>query len=195
MSAALDLQLEGLAKTFPGTRFVRTSFGGGEGLRQALRVPAPGSGSGYTKSVLLCVRDGCLIDCCYDYGRRFGEGREGRREGGEVYLEAVEQWLRHCQVLERERMDVGRARKMGLLLKAQTGSEGRKGRRTGVGVRMAMRAGGQEMDEEVEGREEDEDEAVFYECGLEGCYKAFVHSHVGMEGIQMPKEFGAIGEH
>ncbi|KAM3576994.1 hypothetical protein VYU27_001135 [Nannochloropsis oceanica] len=194
-SAVLDLQLEGLAKMYPGTRFVRTPFGGGEGLRQALRVPAPGSGSGYTKSVLLSLRDGSLVDSCYDYGRRFGEGREGRREGGEVYLEAVEQWLRHCQVLERERMDVERARKMRLLLKAQMGRKGGKGGRTGVGMRMAITAGGQERDEEVEDGGEDEDEAEFYECGLEGCYKPFIHSHVGMEGIQMPKEFGAIGEH
>ena len=194
MSAALDLQLERLTSQYPGTRFVRTPFGGGEGLRQALRVP-PSSGSELQKSVLLCVRDGCLIDSCYDYGRRFGDGREGGREDGEVYVEAVEQWLRQCQVLERERMDVARARKMRLLLTPQTRREGGKGGRKGVGVRLAMRGRGQERDEEVEGGEEDEDEdEKFYECGLEGCYKAFIHSHVGMEGINMPKEFGAIGE-
>ena len=141
------------------------------------------------KAVLLAVRDGCLVDACGDYGKRFGEGGGRGGEGGwVVYEDALVQWLRQCQVLVSEALDVSRARK---LLGGGRRGGGGGGGGGGVGG-SSLRRGAQERDEEEPGEGEEEEEG-FYECGLEGCHKAFVHSHVGMEGVELPKEFGEEG--
>lgn len=195
LSAAMDLSLEGLAVRYPGTRFVRTPFKASVSVRERLRVPSPprSAADGEDKAVLVCFRDGCVVDACYDYGRRFG----GSRAGEEMYEEALEQWLRHCQVLVSDPLDVSKARK--LLTRSSSSSSGRKTKKgtRGGGLNSfslsSMRSGAQEIDEEVDGGESDEEdeEGEFYDCGLEGCHKAFVHSHVGIEGVDLPKEFGS----
>lgn len=127
---------------------------------------------GGKNGLLLAVRDGCLVDACGDYGRRFGE-----RGGGWIHVDALEQWLRQCRVLESEAPDVGRARK--LLGALERRAQGRGVRRGGVGD------GESDEEQEEEGR---------YDCGLAGCSKAFAHSHVGMEGVGLPGAFGAAGQ-
>jgi hypothetical protein len=207
LSAALDLVLEELASRYPGTRFVRTPWPHALAADMAgrLRVPAVAAaaaaaaveGDGGKSGLLLAVRDGCLVDACGDYGRRFGD-RGGGAGGGQgrvyVYADAMEQWLRHCRVLESEAPDVTKARKFlgALERRAQRVVEeeeqklkGRRGlRRGGVGDEEGE-AGGSDDDDD-----EEEEEEAYYECGLAGCRKAFAHSHVGLEGVNLPREFG-----
>jgi hypothetical protein len=112
-----------------------------------------------------------------------------------VYEEALEQWLRHCQVLVSDPLDVSKARKLLAGSSSSSGRKTKKGKRGGLNSfsLSSMRSGAQERDEEVDGGESDEEdeEGEFYDCGLEGCHKAFVHSHVGIEGVNLPKEFGS----
>lgn len=196
ISAALDLELEVLAARYPGTRFLRTAFGanggtrdgrGGQGskvLRESLRVPAPAPTGEYRKSVVLAVKEGRLVDSCYDFGRRFGDVKEGR-----VYGEAVEQWLQHCRVLERASVCVDDARRMD----GEGKGEGKRG--GGGGLRWMRREGGASRGKErfggegEETEEEEEEGEEIYDCGVEGCAKTFAHAHVGGEDGGVPREF------
>ena len=185
LSAAMDLCLEALAGQYPGTRFVRASRSapGAQAVLDRLRVPASAAagGGGDNKACVVALRDGCLVDALgdRDYGRRFGDGVE------EVHGDALEQWLRHCHVLLAQAPEIGTLRRLlGVAASSAAGAGA-------PGPRSLRRGGVGDEDGDEEDDDDEDEEPAYYECGLAGCRKAFAHSHVGLEGVDLPREFGS----
>jgi len=154
LCAQLDLHLEGVARSYPGTRFVRAPIGrpGFEAFVERVKIGNRHHGG----PCLAAFRYGCLVACCQDM-RVFGGGKKG----GEIYGDAVDQWLQHSQVL------VTTAPTMRLL---------------------QQKMGDLHVDDQdIDDDEEEEEE--YFECGMEGCRKTFSHHHVGVG--ELPGAFAA----
>lgn len=186
-SAALDLCLEDLAAQYPGTRFIRAPLlsARSQNFLEALRLPASAPAS---KSKVLAIKDGCLVDQCGDYARRFGGALDQEGETSMVYADVVEQWLRHCHVLESAPMSLEKATK--IFASGASSSSSSSSKRTSKSTTSLRRGGFNDEDGDA-AEEEEEEEQEYYDCGLSGCEKTFMHSHIGLEGMNLPKEFGS----